>query len=270
MHRSFTILPLLGLLAGPVFADARGIVLMDVMRLQEAAQILRAEGLEHAQGLNEDMLAGQGGDGWQVQVNAIYDPARMVETVRSSIEAQFVDISMEDAISFYTGDLGSEIVSLENSARAAISDETIEAVARAQYEEIAGTDDPRLALIETLITEGGMIDRNVTSAMNSNYQFMRGLSEGGAMEMTQDEMLADVAAQQEEITEDTTGWLYGYMLMAYSPLTDAELQAYIDFSRTQAGQAINRGLFEGFGAAYAEISYGLGRALSLNMTAQEL
>jgi hypothetical protein len=60
------------------------------------------------------------------------------------------------------------------------------------------------------------------------------------------------------------------MLMAYSPLEDAELETYITFAMTPAGQALNRALFTGFGKAYEDISYALGRAVALNMTAQDL
>ena len=99
---------------------------------------------------------------------------------------------------------------------------------------------------------------------------MRGLAEGGAVEMTDAEILADVAAEMDEITEDTTGWMYGYFLMAYHPLTDAELDTYITFAQTEAGTTLNRALFTGFGKAYEDISYGLGRAVALNMATEEL
>ena len=115
-----------------------------------------------------------------------------------------------------------------------------------------------------------MITRNVTSAMNSNYQFLRGLAEGNAIEMTEAEMLADVAGELDEITGDTTGWLYGYLLLAYHPLDEADLEAYVTFSESPAGMALNQALFNGFGKAYEDISYALGRAVALNMTAQEL
>ena len=115
-----------------------------------------------------------------------------------------------------------------------------------------------------------MIERNVTTAMNSNYQFLRGLSEGGGLNMSEEEILSDVVGEIEVIRADTTAWLYGYLLMAYSPLTDAELQTYIDYGQTPAGQAMNRALFDGFGTAYQDISYALGRAVALNMLAEEL
>ncbi len=270
MLRVFVIAPLLWLLATPLWADARTAVLMDVLKIDALAQILHAEGLDYAETLNRDMLNGQGGPAWQVQVDAIYDPQRMTETLRASLEAALDADQREAVIAFFASDTGAQIVALENAARAAIGQPDVETAARERFADLDGTDDPRLARITTLIDNASMIDRNVTAAMNANYQFLRGLGDGGAIEMTQAEMLADVAQQHDEITQDTTGWLYGYFLLAYSPLDDAALDAYLAFSQTDAGAALNTALFDGFGKAYAEISYGLGRAVALNMVADAL
>lgn len=252
------------------FADARISVLTDVLRLSEATAILSDEGVAYAQDLNTDMLDGQGGPGWQVQVQRIYDPARMAEVVRERLEAELQGDLLEEVIAFYASDLGDRIVSLENSARVAIRDDDIEEAARARFAELEGTDDPRFAAITRYIAAGDMIDRNVTSAMNSNLHFMRGLVDGKAMEMSEEEILADVAGDLEETTEDTTAWLYGYLLLAYHPLTQEEMARYIAFAETEAGKALNRALFDGFGNAYVDISYALGRAVALNMTGQDI
>lgn len=271
MRRALTLWPLLLLLSGlSVLADARHSVLVDVLRLSEAAGILSDEGIAQAQDLNTDMLDGQGGAGWQLQVERIYEPALMAELVRTELEKELQGEELEEVITFFASKKGSEIISLENEARIAIQNPDIEEAARARFAALEDTDDPRLALITDIIESGDMISRNVTSAMNSNYQFMRGLVEGNAIEMTEDEILADVSKDIEENTEDTRGWLYGYLLLAYSPLSDDDLRSYIAFSQTSAGQALNRALFNGFGKAYEDISYALGRAVALNMTAQEL
>lgn len=268
--RLFFAAPLLWLMAAPVWADARAQVLMDVLRLDEVAVILQAEGMEYAENLNQEMLRGQGGPGWQLQVDAIYNTQRMTETLRGYLEAELQDDMREDAISFFASGTGAQIITLENAARAAIGSQDIEDAARTKFAELEGTGDPRLAQITALIDSGDMINRNVTAAMNSNYQFMRGLADGGAVDMTDAEMLAEVTEQQDAITDDTTGWLYGFLLLAYSPLDDAQLDQYIAFAETKPGIALNRALFDGYGAAYAEISYALGRAIALNMVAEEL
>ena len=43
-------------------------------------------------------------------------------------------------------------------------------------------------------------------------------------------------------------------------LTDAELDAYIAFWETPAGQRLNAALFSAFEAAFSDVSRGLGRA----------
>ena len=64
--------------------------------------------------------------------------------------------------------------------------------------------------------------------------------------------------------------VYCFLLMAFNPLNDAELQAYIDYSQSSSGQALNAALFEGFDARYREISYELGRLIAGISTASDL
>jgi hypothetical protein len=268
--RALFAFPLLMMLALPAWADARLTVLVDVLKLREAAHILREEGLVYAGDLDAEMLNGQGGAGWQVQVEAIYSADRMVDSVRTALDAELEGDALETAITFFASDLGQKIVTLENSARQAMGEADVEEAARARYAELADGDDARLAQLKTFVASGDMLNRNVTAALNSNYQFMRGLADGDVVEMSDEEILNDVAGDMEEITEDTTAWLYGFFLLAYHPLSDAELDRYIAFSKTKSGEALNRALFDGFGVAYDDISYALGRAVALNMTAQEL
>ena len=268
--RALLAAPILACLALPAWADARLTVLVDVLQLREAAAILRDEGLAHAAELERDMLEGRGGAGWRTQVEAIYDPERMVEAVRGALGAELEGAALEETVAFFGSDLGTRIVTLENAARAAMIAPDIEAAARDRHARLSEAPDARFAQVADFIASGDMITRNVTSAMNANVQFLRGLAAGDAVQMDEAEILADVAGALEEITADTESWLFGFLLLAYHPLTDAELARYLAFSETRAGQALNRALFDGFGAAYEDISYALGRAVALNMTAEEL
>ena len=268
--RALLLWPVLACLAGPLWADARMTVLVDVLKLREAVEILRAEGLGYAADLDADMLGGQGGAGWQLQVDAIYDRERMVEEVRTALSAELEGDALEDVITFFSTPLGVRIITLENAARAAMDDRDVEEAARGRYLELSEAPNARLNSLKVFVQDNDMIDRNVTSAMNSNFQFLRGLADGDAIETSEEEILNDVAGDMDEITEDTTSWLYGYFLLAYDPLSADELATYIAFSDTEAGQALNRALFVGFGRAYEDISYALGRAVALNMQAEEL
>ncbi|MEP3741177.1 MAG: DUF2059 domain-containing protein [Sulfitobacter pontiacus] len=268
--RAWIFAPLLWLVALPAWADARMTVLVDLLELREAAAILSDEGQAHAETLNQDMLGGQGGPGWTLQVERIHDPERMVEAVRRALEETMSPSAVEDAIDFYTTDLGGRIVALENAARAAIAEREVEQIARANYGVLAGDNDPRLALIRRLITSADMVDRNVSTALNSNLQFLRGMRDGGALEDSDEDLLSEIGGDLDAVTEDTSVWAHAYMLLAYHPLSDAEIERYAAFSETDAGGALNRALFDGFGHAYEDISYALGRAVALNMVAENL
>jgi hypothetical protein len=58
--------------------------------------------------------------------------------------------------------------------------------------------------------------------------------------------------------------------MAYQPLNDADLEAYIEVSETRAGRVLNRALFAGFDDMYVSISRALGVAAARFMTGQDI
>lgn len=254
----------------PLWADARHTVLMDVLKIRELSAILHAEGLEFGATLNREWLEDQGGPAWTGQVARIYDPERISEGIRTGLEPALTGEVLEDAIAFFGSDLGSKVITLENSARAAMADGIVEQEARARFAELSGGDDPRLHQINRMIDAGDLINRNVTSVLNSNYSFLRALVDGDVYLMSDDEILEDVLSERDEITADTLNWLGGFMVLAYSPLSEEELIAYADFAATPSGKALNAGFFAGFDPLYKDISYALGRAMALNMAAEEL
>jgi len=258
------------LTALPLWANARHTVLMDVLRIAELSEILHSEGIAFGSTLDRDWLDGQGGPSWSVQVARIYDPARISEAIRAGLEPALEGPLLEETITFFATDPGAQIITLENAARRALADEAIETETRARFAALDGSDDPRLAQIERMIEAGDLVNRNVTSALNANFQFLRALVDGDVYLMTEEEILTDVMAERDAIAQDTRGWLGAFMLLAYSPLTLEELTAYADFATGEAGRALNTGLFAGFDPLYGDISYALGRAMARSMAAEEL
>ena len=106
--------------------------------------------------------------------------------------------------------------------------------------------------------------------MTSNLAFFRGLVDGGGFEMEEDEMLAQVWGQEDELRADTHHWVGGYVTLAYGPLSDAELKGYIDLLDSREGRDLNRALFTGFYDVFTRISYDLGKAASGFMLSEEL
>ena len=250
-------------------AGAQLTIALDLLRVSDLIEVMRIEGAEYAENLNTDLLDGQGGALWQAQVRDIYDPARMEDTVVQAF-AQISDTHLRQINLFFGSGLGAEIVALEIAARQAMMDDTVEDMAQDAYAATLKSDPGLLAPLQMLVDVGDMIGRNVTGAMTANYRFYRGMVDGGAIEMTDDEILADTWAQEADIRTDTERWLMGFLMLCYQPLDAEEFQTYLTFSQTPAGRALNAAIFEGFNQMYADISYALGRSVALNMKGSDL
>lgn len=244
--------------------------LSDVLRVDEFIGVMRDEGLRYGETLDEDMLAGTGGQYFRDQVRAIYDPDTMADFVRASLAAQMTPPDMAATLAFFETDLGQRILTLENAARVAMSDPDVEDIARAAHADLAGSDDSRLAQVARFVDVNDLVDRNVASALNSNYRFFRGFVDGGGDKLSDDEILTQVWAQESELREDTENWLFGFLLMAYRPLSDDDLDAYIAFSESASGQVLNGALFDGFDAMYRTISHALGLATAGALDASDI
>jgi hypothetical protein len=83
-------------------------------------------------------------------------------------------------------------------------------------------------------------------------------------------MLAEIWAQEPEMREETRDWMQAYLTMAYQPLAQEVLEAYIALYRSPEGQQLNRALFAAFDAMYEELSYQLGLATALTMEGEDL
>jgi len=256
---------LLGMLAGLICFVSAGAAqagdawkLSDVLRIDDVIEVLRDEGLKFGADLDNDMLAGRGGAFWATQVGRVYDLAWMKDTVRIALSQGLSDTEIAQALDFFDTELGQKILSLETSARRAMTNPEVEEIAHDAYLSLKGSDDARLATITRFIEVNDLLERNVAGSLNASYAFMRGLVQGGGSEMSDEEITADIWAQEEETRVDTQEWLYGFMLLAYRPLSDAQLEAYIAFSETTAGQALNGALFDGFDNMYRGISHALG------------
>ncbi|WP_254702318.1 DUF2059 domain-containing protein [Roseivivax sp. THAF40] len=247
------------------------------MRIDDTVEIMRAEGQEYANELAVDMLGGVNAS-WQATVDAIYDAGTMESSVTRGFREAIDPEAVGPLLAFFESDLGREVVALEIGAREALLDEAIEEAARAEYRELTGTGDPKLQLtgdpklqlIERFIDANDLIEQNVTGALNASYAFYSGLSEGGALQLSEEEMLDDIWSQEEATRSDTEEWVWGYLMMAYGPLSEDELSEYVALSESAAGEALNKALFAGFNAMYDEISYAMGLGAAVEMAGTDL
>lgn len=276
VHPAFlpaVLVAMLLLLAAPIAAQDRDAeALFERMKLPQMIGVMQQEGLDYGETLARDMLGGSPGPDWRNTVAAIYDEARMVANIRTAFVAELEGADLAALHDFYGSALGREIISLELSAREALLDDQVEEAARDRATVAMADETDRYRRVDRFVEANGLVDRNVTGAMNANYAFLLGLADGGAFggDMSEERILSDVWAQEPQIRKETTEWVYAFTMLAYQPLDDADLAAYADFAETDAGQRINRALFEAFDGEFEDISRALGRAATQEMAARDL
>ena len=251
--------------AAPALAEAgRADALMRTLRLAEVIEIMRAEGMEHGAEIGASLLGPRAGRHWKMTVSGIYGTDRMTEMLGKRLSAALPesDAALDAMIDFFGSERGQRLIELEIGARRAMLDDEIDAAAREALTEMQAADDPRLDRLRRFAEANDLVEENVAGGLNATFAFYMGLLEGGAPEMPmgESEVLADVWAQEAEIRADIEEWLFAFLALAYRPLDDDDLDAYIAFSESTEGQALNAALFAGFNAMFETISRDLGLA----------
>ena len=173
---------------------------------------------------------------------------------------------------FFTTEAGQRALWLEISARRALLDDDVKAAAALAYARLAEENPARHALIERFVLANDLIDSNVMGAMNANLAFLRGMAASGVrgFELTKADMLAQVWATEAETRVEAVEWVYPFLIMAYQPLSDADLTTYVEFSESEAGQRLNGAMFSGFDDMLNVLSHELGLAYGQSMQGDDI
>ena len=246
--------------------------LFEALALPQVLAVMQEEGLDYGQTIAADMLDGQVSEDWDESVAGIYDLSRMQDAVRAEFRAAIGDADLGPMLAFFTTEPGSTITRLEVSAREAMLDDDVEAAARESAALAMADATERYQLIERFAEANDLIETNVVSALNANLAFYEGLRDGGALPapMTDDEVLAEVWGREAQVRQSTTEWVMSFLMLAYQPLPDADLEAYIAFSETDPGQVLNRAVFTAFEEPFQEISRDLGRLAATELLRQDI
>ncbi len=252
--------------------DEKVDALFAALGLPEMLQIMREEGLDYGDTIARDMFAGRAPQGWSAVVSDIYDSTMMYEEVSAAFREELEGDDIDAMLAFYTSEPGRTIIDLEVSARRALLDDAVDEASKESAAIAMMDETPRYLMVQDFVETNDLIEANVVGALNANYAFYMGLLDGGAMpgSVTSETALQEVWGQEGEIRASTTEWIYAFLMMAYQPVSDADLQTYIAFSETEAGQELNDALFVSFNEMFDDISRALGLASSRFMISQEL
>lgn len=245
----------------------------EALRLPELVAVLAEGGVTYGATLAESIFGTTPVPAeWTEMVAAIYDPVYTESEVLASMSESLAGEDTAAILQFLTAEPGQTLTGLELEARRAFADEEVEQRAREAAAVALADASPRLDLLRRYSEANDFVEANVASALNSNAAYLMGLMDGGAMpqEMTQSDILSDIWAQEPAIRADTTEWLYAFLLMAYEPASDGDIEALIAFSETDPGQALNNAVSAAFDQRNSEIARALGLAASRFLTTEAL
>lgn len=244
--------------------------LIALMRIGDTVEIMREEGLRYGAEIGAEMLPDVSPDDWNRTVSRIYDAEKMEAVITQGSESALDGEDVAPLVSFFESDLGKEIIGLEIDAREAFLSEETELAAIDAYQDAQDQQTELFKQVETIIADSDLVEYNVMGAMNANLMFYRGLADGGAIDLGESDMLADVWAQESSIRAESEAWLGSFLMTAYRPLQAQELASYAELYRTDEGRVLNTAVFNAYDRMYDEISYLLGQAVAEHMRSEEL
>ncbi len=267
---TFAVAVLMGSTATAQPSDAD--ILFDALGLPDIIDVMREEGVAYGAQIGADLFPNQVTPAWSATVETIYDAAAMQTTVRAAFNDILDGTDIAPMLDFFRSEPGQSIVALEVSARRALLDDAVDEASKDAARIAQADNTDRFQLIEEFAETNGLIETNVAGAMNANVAFYMGLMDGGAFDdaLTESQILNDVYDQEPEIRENTSEWVYSFLLLAYDPISDDDIKAYTAFSSTDAGAVLNGALFEAFDDMFDAISFALGRESARVMAGQDL
>lgn len=247
--------------------------ILDALLLPELMQIMYDEAMISSEELIMDFAPDKAGAGWTAAMERINDAGRSEALMRSEFSEAFPEEYIERVARFVQSPQARALVRLEVSARKALADPDVEQASIQALEFYDETHPERFAQVARFIEINELVDANVIGALNSNAAFLRGLSTGAGGKLSagdENEILNDVWAQEPDIRAGTEEWVYSFLMMAYAPASDSDMEAYIAFSESDPGQALNLALFQAFDVLFVQSSRETGEALALLMSSEDI
>lgn len=269
--RAALLLSVLPLAATAQEAPAEAV--FEALQLTAMMDVLAAEGAASSEDLADSLFGGGPAPAsWTETIDGIYDAQAMRESALDGLTASLEGEDTAAMLLFFEGEPGRDLIALELAAREALLDEAVEEAAREAAAVAVADESPRLALLRRYAEANDLVETNVVSALNTNLAYVEGLRMGGALDpaTTEGDVLADVWAQEGQVRAEATEWLYSFLLMAYGPASDEDIEALIDFSATEPGRALNRAVFDAFDEVFEGISREMGQASARYMITEEL
>lgn len=248
--------------------------LAKALKLPQLFDVLAEEGLSYGETLESEVFAEAGGQRWRRIVAEIHQADRLEQ--RSMARLTSALTGQEELVAqmtrYFSSEAGRKVIDFELAARQALIDIDVQQAAEDAHARMQRKEAARAAQYEALIASNDLIEQNVAGALNSNMAFYRGMLAGGGVAgfLPEGDMMADLWAQEPEIRSQTQAWMDAYVTLAYGGLSLSEIEGYVAFSRSAAGQALNRALFAAFNETFDATSFQMGLAVARFSEGQDI
>lgn len=246
--------------------------MLESMGVYEVIALMSTENTRGSADIEAQLFPEAGGAAWAAMATRLNAADRMVALFEQALDrAALSDAQIAQTQAFLDSGAGQGIIAGELGARRMFLDDAAVDAAKEALRVAVADNDPRLEILRRFSDVNGLVDRNVTGALNLRFAFYRALIEGGAFEgdMPEGLMLSEVWAQEPEVRQQTVEWLFSFQLTAYADVSDADMEAYIAFSDTPTGRAVNGALFAAFDEMLATMSYDLGAAAAIFVAGED-
>jgi len=189
-----------------------------------------------------------------------FQNAPMLEKVRAKMTGMLNDKQIDDTLSWLTTPLGRRITELENAASEPAAAPKIQAYTEELQKRPAPA--PRMRLIQELNQAMGAqeMTNNFTEAMVLATALGVNAAQPQQQQVPADKLQKEVKANMPELYKQTEQMLTTTLLYTYVPLSDKEIETYIQFAKSASGAAYSR-------SAVAGVSDALLEAIARFMTA---
>lgn len=269
MRILFTTLSCVFLSAGLSFADVYR-DLYNAMFMDEIAEVMHIEGLEYVDSIGESYLEGRNLSKFQDQSKELYDLETLKAGLLEGLEQELSAELAQQTLDYYQTETGQLAARLEATARRAISDDTVEEMAKSMVLSASETDGDRIEKLLAFIDELELVQNNLEGSFKSQFLFLNELAGIKQLGLTEQDILTLLSESKAETEASIKEWLIAFTYMAYQPLNDDQFVDYLDMQTSDMGIKLNDALFAVFHGLDQEISVKLGVIVRTLLSAQDL
>jgi len=251
--------------------DAQVTKILGALQIEKLLDLVVEEEILFGEDLRGDMLPDLDPKRWQKVMRAqISSEALLPVFVAAFTKALSDEPDLSSIVALSDAPVMVKAIDLEMKARTLLLDPDIEEAAIARADQARGS--ARHRALTDYIAALDLVETNVAGSLNSNLTLYRSLAQGGAFEfdVSDQEILSDVAGEAEALRADIETWLMAYLFMAYHPLEDAEFAKLVTLGESPAGRALYHAADKGYEAVFAHNSKALAGLIVARLVGEDL